>query len=192
MTSYEAGRIFGQTELETFLRSVDRHLSEPTRIIITGGGAAALHNAESTTSDIDTYDGVSDALRVAADMAGVETGLRIPVGRSFIGEYPWFFEDRLERRFPELTQLEVFVLERHDLALSKSLRGSDNDQRQLTEMHLSAPFDFSTLVERFRTEMTHVTGNQAEHRERFLALIDLLFGELRRVTADRELRAKGR
>jgi hypothetical protein len=188
VTSYKDTRGLGTEQLEAFLRAVDGHLTEPARIVIIGGSAAAFHNATSTTNDIDTYNAISAALEAAVARATTDTGLAITVGKSVVGDYPWNFEDRLERRFADLVHLEVLILERHDLALSKTMRGSDHDQQQIVEMHQAAALDFDTLVERFKKEMTHATGRPENAQANLLDLIELLFGELKRVAAEKALR----
>ena len=189
MSSYKETRVFATQEVLLFLRAMDRHLSERACIIIVGGSAAVFYDAESTTNDIDTYTLVDDALKAAADAAVAETGLAIPVQRSTVGDYPWNFEDRLQRPIPELEKLDVCVLERHDLVLSKTVRGDDHDEQQIADMHLAEPFSFDILVERFRSEMTHAMGSPARLRDQFLQLIRRLFGELKRLAAERALRS---
>src|SRR6266513_4112098 len=100
--------------------------------------------------------GLDGALEHAIEQARVETGLHMPVGHASIAQVPWDFRNRLERRFHELENIELYVLEKHDLALSKCVRGNAHDEQQLREIHKAKPFDFDTLVDRFRTEMTHV------------------------------------
>lgn len=191
MTSYKDTRIFGKDELEVFLRAVDRNLTKSAAMVIIGGSAAAFHDATSTTNDIDTYEAVSDELRTAIATAAIETGLEIPVGHSVVGQYPYDFEERLERPLADLKCLDVCVLEKHDLVLSKVVRGNAHDEQQIVEMHQAQPLDFDVLVQRFHTEMTHVLGRPELLREQFLQLIALLFGELKRVSAERTLaRAK--
>lgn len=51
---------------------------------------------------------------------------------------------------------------------------------------------FEILVERFRDEMGHVMGDPGRIRSNFLVTIEDLFGELKRVAAERELLASGR
>jgi hypothetical protein len=188
VSSYQDSRIYGQEQIANLLRAIDRHLTEPAKMIIIGGGAVALHGAESTTNDIDTYNAVSAALQASIDQAVAETGLDLSVGQTTVGDYPWDFEDRLERQLPELLNLEVYILEKHDLALSKATRGNKHDEDQLMALHGVAPLDFDTLVGRFKREMTHVTGNPDTIRENFLQLVERVFGEIGHVAAEKALR----
>lgn len=184
MTSYRDSRIYGLDEICELLRSADRHLSHRTAIVLIGGAAASFHHATSTTTDVDTHLPLSPELQDALAQARAETKLAIPVAHAAVAEFPYNFEDRLERVLVELERLEVFVLERHDLALSKSLRGYDHDLQQLEEVHAENPLSFDTLVDRFRNEMDHVVGEPRRIRQNFLDLIDHLFGEHARVRAN--------
>jgi hypothetical protein len=120
-------------------------------------------------------------------IGGAETGFDIPVEHSTVADVPWDYEDRLEHKLPHLAKLTLKILEKHDLALSKIMRCSEHDLQQLVEIHAGSGFDFDILVERFRREMTHVVGDPARVRDNFLDLIGRLFGELRRVRAQRAL-----
>jgi hypothetical protein len=184
---YEDSRVFGREELAIFLRAVDRNLTTPARIVIIGGSAAALHEGASTTNDIDTYNKLPAAVEAAVAAAVGETGLAIPVGISVVADYPWNFQDRLERRYPELEHLEVLVLERHDLFLSKALRAYDNDEIQLRAMHRARPFDYDVLVDRFQSEMAQVVGTPSVVCDNFLDMIRAVFGELKRIDASKKL-----
>ena len=187
MTAYRDARIYGLGEIYAFFEVVDRHLTTPTSIVVIGGAAAAFHHAESTTSDVDTHEALTADLEAAIARAKHETGLDIPVSHSTVADVPWDFEDRLEHKLPHLAKLKLRILEKHDLALSKIVRCSEHDLQQLVEIHAQIGFDFDTLVERFRREMTHVLGDPARVRGNFLELIERLFGELRRVRAQRAI-----
>ena len=156
MTSYRDSKIFGIGEICRLLEAVDRHLSVRVSTIIIGGAAAAFHHADSTTDDVDTYEALNAELQVAIERAKDETGLNIPVRFSSVADVPYDYEDRLERQLPELVHLQVWILEKHDLALSKSVRCDEHDLEQLEQLHANVGLDFDVLVERYRTEMGHV------------------------------------
>jgi hypothetical protein len=139
------------------------------------------------TNDVDTYEPIGPNLRLAIEHAMAETGLSIPTHHSAVADVPYHFEDRLERRLGDLANLRILILEKHDLALSKTIRGDEHDEQQIESIHRSVGLDFELLVQRFRDEMTHVMGDPRRIRQQFLQLIQLLFGELKRVTAARML-----
>jgi hypothetical protein len=179
-------------EIRTFLRAVDRNLSATVRVVIIGGGAAALaYGLLSTTEDIDTYQSMSVDLAHASERAVEETGLAIPMADSAVADVPYHSEDRLLRQLPDLTNLEIWVLEKHDLALSKIFRGHEHDLDQLHELHLANALSFDILVQRFRDECTHVIGDPRRLRTQFLMLIRLLFGEGKRALAARQIPEPG-
>lgn len=185
--------MYGADELRVFLQAVDRHLAGRVRVEIIGGCAAALaHGAKSTTIDLDTFNAVSKELLDAVARATEETGFDIPVSQSTVACVPYNYEDRLERQLPELEHLEIWVLEKHDLVLSKAVRCYEHDLQQILEIHQNAALSFDVLVERFESEMTNAIGDPARILSNFLVLIETLFGELLRVSAEKRLKAWGR
>ncbi len=155
---------------------------------VIGGSAAALaHGATSTTTDLDTFTAISAELEEAVARATAETGLEIPVSRAGVADLPINYEDRLERQLADLKNLEVWVVEKHDLVLSKTLRCFDHDLQQIREIHDRVGLSFDVLVERFDSEMDHVMGDPARIRANFLVMIDEVFGELKRVVAEKRL-----
>lgn len=178
---------FSAADIRQLLAAADQHLERTQTITIIGGSAAALSGADSTTTDIDTFESVTEELEQALALARAETGLQIPCGQSTVADIPYNSEDRFERPLPALAHLEVRVLERHDLALSKALRYIDQDLEQLRAIHAVSPFAFEVLVERYVKEMDHVIGDRSVHDAKFLALIEELFGELKRLAAQRAL-----
>lgn len=74
--------------------------------------------------------------------------------------------------------------------LSKTLRCYEHDLQQLREIRDAKGLSFETLVDRFLGEMDHVVGDPSRIRSSFLLMIEELFGELKRVTAERRLRGR--
>lgn len=133
MSMYRS-RTYGAEEIRVFLQAVDRHLTRRVRVEIIGGSAAALaHGAKSTTTELDTFNALNKELLDAVARAIEETGFDIPVSQSTVADVPYNYEDRLERQLPELDHLEVWVLEKHDLVLSKTVRCYDHDLQQILE-----------------------------------------------------------
>lgn len=187
MTRYRDSRIYGLDEICVLLHAVDRHLTSPASVVIIGGAAAAFHGAESSTSDVDTHNALEAELQGAIRRALAETGLSITINRSAVADVPWNYEDRLERKLPELSNLQVWVVEKHDLALSKIVRCYEHDLQQLEEVHAHVGLELDVLVTRFRIEMGHVNGDPVRLRANFLELIGRLFGEMKRVKADQAI-----
>ena len=51
----------------------------------------------STTTDVDTFNAVSNELLEAVTRASEETGFQIPVSQATVADVPYDYEDRLER-----------------------------------------------------------------------------------------------
>lgn len=188
MTTYRSEAGYGLVEIRRLLEAIDQALEAPAELVLLGGGAAAFHHAVSTTMDLDTFTTIPPVLQAALDKAVLETRLGLQTSHAAVADVPWEFESRLEEPIPHLTMLRVRILERHDLALSKIVRGYSHDFQQLEEMHRALPFAFDTLVTRFVSEMQHVVGEPHRIRGNFLDLIGQLFNEIRRVEAERQTR----
>jgi hypothetical protein len=80
--------------------------------------------------------------------------------------------------------LRLFVLDRHDLALSKIVRWTEADEAHVTAL---AGLELETLLSRFKSEMSHVIGDPQRLRDNFLDMIEAVFGELKRVGVERQL-----
>jgi hypothetical protein len=168
----------GRADIERFLVAVDSAMEERAAVLVIGGAAAIIHyGAESPTSDIDTFQRVTPALERAAVAARAETNLDIPVSFAAVADAPYDFEDRLEHVAElNLKNLDIFVPERHDLALMKTIRGYEHDLELIAELHGKQPFDLDTLKQRLREEMSHVVKDPRELRLNFVLVVDRLFG----------------
>jgi len=171
-------RYYVRAEIERFLRAVDKALERRATIIVIGGGAAALkYRIDDPTTDIDTFNAVGADLRRAIEAAREATGLPMPFEQSGVADGPYDFEERLLRALPSLLRLTVFVPERHDLALMKTVRGDQADFAKLQAIHERTPFDLSVLLQRYEEEMSHVVIGPRRLRGNFLALVESLFPE---------------
>lgn len=179
-------RRHGVAEIERAFAAIDAALDQPLKIIVIGGAAVALvtRDASIATKDVDSWQlGVAEHERLRAACAGID----LEIGPATVAEMPWNFEDRIVRILPELVRLQVSTPEPHDLALSKILRWYDGDEHQIRHLHAHRPLDPNVLVDRFRDEITHVTGVPRRHRENLIAAIDALFGALAAARADAAL-----
>ena len=141
------------------------------------------------TQDIDTLQSDLALIEQAAQQARELTGFAIPLANAAVADVPWNYRDRLVRLLPEFRNLSVFALEKHDLALSKAIRGSEQDLQQLAELHRLQVLDFETLVDRFIVEMGHVVGDPKRLHLSFVVLVEELYGELQGVEARRRIAA---
>lgn len=171
---------YGHSELLAFLRDVDRALSsEETMVIIGGASMAIAYQGQRITSDVDTYGAISAELERALAEVNRTRPERIPVSSAGIAQLPYEYESRLVRVLEdELANLMVFVLERHDLALSKVVRWHEGDEVHVLELHAHEPLDLDLLVGRFLSEMNHLMGDARRMRLNMIEMVALLFGEL--------------
>jgi hypothetical protein len=176
-------RSFTPAELRQFLEALDRLVHRTVKIVVIGGGAIALaYGIDRNTRDIDTTaDSKLRSIRKAIEQARRETGLEIPISDSGgrVGAVPSNSDARLIRVMPELDNLEVWALEAHDLALSKGYRGESQDLAAIKRLHKAVALELEVLIDRYLTEMRpYAPGSDERLDEKFVALIDALFGEI--------------
>jgi hypothetical protein len=129
------------------LRRFDAALDEQVPVIVIGGSALALaYGVAAATGDVDTYESRTDLLAAAAEAARRATGLRVPITNRGIAQFPPGYDQRLVPVLPQLTRLEVRVLDAHDLAAGKLLRGTEHDCQQLGALHDVNPLDLPTCA----------------------------------------------
>ena len=170
-------RKFRRDDLTRFLQSLDGYLSESRRVTLIGGAAASLaYGIVWATTDVDTIDDTAD-LEEALQLARKATGLNIPFQVAGVFDAPYSSEERLTRVDLGLRKLSVVVPEKHDLTLMKVVRGQDNDREAIQQIADQVGLDKRTLVDRFKSEMTHVIGKRQQLRANFLSIIEMLYGE---------------
>ena len=92
------------------------------------------------------------AVQDAADAVGA-MGQGVPLAPAGVAEIPNDAELRFKTVSIGLKKLVVRVPDRYDLALSKTIRGYDNDLQVIKEMHEKKPFSLKRLVALFETEV---------------------------------------
>lgn len=166
-------------DLTRFLEALDDALPAPAKLVVLGGSALVLgYDGTASTSDIDTYESRPEKIADAAEAARVRTGLNIPIADSTIAQVPHGFVDRLVRVLPHLTKLTIHVLDRHDLAASKLLRGNEHDRQQLAQLHLLAPLEHGALVARCCDLIADVVGDATEPWWALQHFVGEIWGEL--------------
>lgn len=180
---------FAAPELRRFFTAVDANLSSPAMIAVLGGGAIALYGVSSGTTDIDTWNTLTQPLEDAIARARVVTGLNIPVKPVGVAGVPQDFEDRWRREPGPWTHLMVLKPEPHDLALSKADRGVEHDFAGIEALHGVEPLDLETLVTRYINEMGELVGDRAQRDVKFILMIERLYGEIEAERVENRLRA---
>ena len=172
-------RKFTTEELTKFLEQIDTHLTHPHEIVILGGAALSLgYDHRYRTHDIDLFKRPSKEILRACELAQAETGLRIHLAHSTVSETPYNADEREQSILTYLKHLQVKVLDYHDLALSKTIRGERKDLDALQLAHEQHPFDENILIERYTKEMNEVIGDKRRIDQNFINLIDHLYGPM--------------
>lgn len=96
-------------------------------------------------------------------------------------------EQRLRRVLPALARLEVFVLESHDFAAAKLLRGNEHDREQLRDLHELHPLSLEFLTERNVQLLADYVGDPSEPRWSFVHFVEAVWCVLAGVEARRLL-----
>jgi hypothetical protein len=74
--------------------------------------------------------------------------------------------------------LTVFVVDAHDLAASKLLRGNDHDRQQLAELHERETLDQELLIRRFTELLAEFVGDPTEPRWALVHFVEEVWGEV--------------
>ena len=179
---------FAPEQLRRFLEVVDGHLDQSAEITLIGGSALAIgYGVGRATNDIDTYESELRAVEHAAHLARATTGLQIPIANSTVAQVPAGAEDRRRRVLKSLTRLVVFVVDPHDLAASKLLRGNEHDRAQLAELHSLEPLFQDVLVARFADLLIDYVGDPTEPRWALVHFVEETWGELAGLEARRAM-----
>lgn len=166
-------KTYTRDQILLFFAELDEKLSRPASLEIIGGAAALLaYGARRATRDIDSLGDLDSEILRAVHL----TEHQIPLGRTTVAELPYNYEDRRQVLDLPLRNLVVVVPDRHDLLLMKAARSMRNDDEVIQEMHEAEAFDLDTIVERYRSEMSHAIGDPRILDQKILLIIEKLFG----------------
>lgn len=170
-------RKYKRAQVEDFLREIDGHLTKACDVVLIGGAVLSLvYKGSHATADVDYYS-AADEFQVAYAAAQKSSAAPIPVQKAAIVQPPFDFEDRLlEFDLPRLLKLRILVPERHDFVVMKFARGEAHDLDAIEDVHRAEPLNLETLIERYHGAKTQVIGSLTDHRLKFLATVDRLFG----------------
>lgn len=156
----------------SFLKALDERLGEAVELHCIGGFAITMqYGLSRATSDIDVLTAIpGKVLATLQDLGGQGSELhrrfKIYLQPVTIVTYPEDYEQRLLRVWPrfELTNLKLFVLEPHDLALTKLERNSDVDRQDVQALAGAGLIDEETLRNRYEKEYRpNVVANVERH-----------------------------
>jgi hypothetical protein len=172
-------RSYRPEALAGFFRLLDQELRRPTRITVIGGAAIGLsYDTRHSTTDIDLTPGQDNAFWEAVGRARSRMANPVPVQAVGIFQPPYSYEERCRRvAMDGVSRLQVFVPERHDLALMKIARGYAHDLQGVADMHSAQSLDLETLVARYHESRTQIIGSPEAFKLNFLAAVENLYGE---------------
>lgn len=149
----------------SFLTEIDAKLPAPIDLHCMGGFAIAqVYGFSRSTRDLDYLDiNPREARPFLESLAGMESELsrkhRLYLQGVTVSNYPDSYEERVARVFPFWERLRLWVLEPHDLALSKFERNSERDRQDVYYLARQGLINAETLQHRYNTEMRgYLTG----------------------------------
>jgi hypothetical protein len=166
-------KTYGRDDILRFLAEIDEQLFAPAAIEIIGGAAALLaYGATSPTKNIDSFLNIDHQIQQAAS----RTTQKIPLDRAAIADPPYNYEDRRRPLDLPFRYLTVWVPEKHDILLMKTVRAMRHDEEVLQEMHHAEPFNLDIIVERYNTEMGQAIGDHNILDQKIALIVEKLFG----------------
>lgn len=164
----------------SFLRDVDRNLSEAVELHCLGGFVlSVLASLPRPTGDVDFIEvrpgpAGEELLRIAGQGTTLATKYSVHFHRVTIAECPADYESRLIDITPRrLRKLKMMVLEVHDVVLAKLSRNSPRDRADVEFLAKGGILDGRVLKKRFDAELRPYVLNE----ERALLTLDLWLDE---------------
>jgi hypothetical protein len=171
-TSPELGSPWG-----AFLSDVDRLLPRQVELHCLGGFVIAVcYHLLRPTSDVDYIEIIpSDAAQTLQHIAGPKSELAKKHGVYFqrvtVADRPESYAERATELFPGLFRnLRMFVLEPHDLALSKLTRNNPVDREDVAYLAKTVPLSPDVLRARYREELRPIIIGPPERHDRTLEM----------------------
>jgi Nucleotidyltransferase of unknown function (DUF6036) len=143
----------------SFLSELDALLDRPGDFHCIGGFVISqYYGFARETADLDLLTVVpTEMAEIVASLAGEGSPLhkkyRVYVDHVGVASFPDNYETRLVRAFPAWSKARIWVLEAHDLALTKLERSNERDIRDVMFLAQAGLINRETLVDRFESEM---------------------------------------
>ena len=155
----------------SFLKDLDDRLSEETTLhCLRGFAVVQAYGLERSTADIDVvavlpYGTASQLMGHAGKESLLRTKHGIYIDVVTVASVPESYESRLSPLYPDCWRhLRLFVLEPHDLALTKLERNFERDRGDVEYLARSGYLKASILQERYDEEMRpYVIGRVSWH-----------------------------
>lgn len=171
----------GQTPPEPwagFLTALDSLIDGPISLHCIGGFAIAMHfGLARPTSDIDILptlpnDALTELTRLAGEGSDLHQRFKVYLQLVTVVNCPVEYEPRVIRMWPgfELRNLRLFVLEAHDLALTKLGRNGEVDRQDVAALARAGYLNPVTLRARYQTEFREDLIGRIETHDQTLEL----------------------
>ena len=143
-------------------RALDGLLGQTLELHCIGGFAVTMqYGVSRATADVDVLAASTapQQLEAVQRLAGKGTALhrqfKVYIQPVAVAPYPESYRSRLIRMWPrfDLTHLRLFVLEAHDLALTKLDRNSDVDRQDIADLAKAGAINSETLRKRYQEEL---------------------------------------
>jgi hypothetical protein len=149
----------------SFLADIDAVLGESVSLFCLGGFAVTFHyGLDRPTGDIDVCEVTPrEAIRRILELGGENSELHRRYGvrlqMATVPQLPESYEQRVIEVFVDVFQhLRLWVLDPHDLALSKLERNQDQDREDVKHLARAVPLDLELLKTRYEREVRPFLG----------------------------------
>jgi len=165
---------------QSFLEELDRGLETVTDVHCIGGFVVSqCYGLGRETADLDILTVIplqasAQMMQLAGRGSTLHKAYRVCLDFVGVAHYPDNYESRLIRVFPVWTNLRVWALEPHDLALTKLDRSIERDIRDVVYLAKAGLIQRETLIARFESELEpYLTGRTPTwHRSTLQMWID--------------------
>jgi hypothetical protein len=153
----------------SFFAEVDAQLGEEVVLHLCGGFVVTqLYGVARTTSDVDFLSAVPNLRANLAEIAGKGSLLhrkhKLFLDPVTIATPPENYQDRLIAMFPGAwSQLQLYALEAHDLALSKLERNIERDREDVHQLARTGYIRPDVLRDRYYSELRPNLANESRH-----------------------------
>ena len=172
-------------QLLKFLKAIDEHLTEDSKLVMfVGGGAAILlaYDGEIATDDVDFIAVMRDLPSWLVELAGKgsalhrETDYYLDIVAPGLFPQEWGWRKRaLTIETLGLKHIELRVLELHDLILSKLKRFAGKDRDDIRWLCDREEFSIDTLRSRYRNARQMFDFDQQEKLDRNFRFVEAEF-----------------
>lgn len=165
-----------------FLEELDAALDEPVQLHCIGGFVlTACYGMPRATGDIDVceiapHEQSGHLQALAGEGSPLAAKHRVQMHFSRVGQLPEDYLSRLTQVFPEqFRNLQLFVPDPYDLALSKLERNGEQDRDDVRWLARNIPLDPAILSARYETELRLYLGRQSWHDQTLRLWLEDLF-----------------